>query len=181
MGSIGQHNLEMDSGSSISLLAQAYVEQMINITEKPLPKVLLRISSGIPFPIVKYVIASVLIQNIQRMVQQDFLWLVILLYLQSWDQIFLQQHGLILDFSSNIVQVYPKEKQADVKYQETRRIVKEFWSSKPYISLLAAINKDSNVITCKRGSLSYDFQHTRGQLMPWSSSKVYMLCLSLCV
>ena len=67
------------------MLAQAYVVQMINITEKPLPKMLLRTASGIPLPIVKYVTASVLIQNMQRMLQQDFLWLVILLYLQSWD------------------------------------------------------------------------------------------------
>ena len=105
MGSIGQHNLEimMDSGSSISLLAQAYVEQMINITEKPLPKVLLRTASGIPLPIVKYVTASVVIQNMQRM-QQDFFVVSDLIVPAILGLDFLQQHGLVLDFSNNFVQ-----------------------------------------------------------------------------
>ena len=52
---------------------------------------------------------------------------------------FLQQHGLVLDFFSNVVLVYPKEKQTDVEYQETRRIVEEAQSSKPHIGLIAAI------------------------------------------
>ena len=54
-GSCSSHlNLKvmLDSGSSISLLAQANVEQMTNITEKPVPKVLLRTASGIPLPVV---------------------------------------------------------------------------------------------------------------------------------
>ena len=148
MGSIGQHNLEimMDSGSSISLLAQAYVEQMINITEKPLPKILLRRASGIPLPIVKYVTASVLIQNMQRMLQQDFFVVSDLIVPAILGLDFLQQHGLVLDFSNNVVQVYPKEKQKDMEYQETRRIVEEARSSKPHIGLIAATNEDSNVI-----------------------------------
>jgi len=149
MGSIGQHNLEimMDSGSSISLLAQAYVEQMINITEKPLPKVLLRTASDTPLPIVKYVTASVLIQNMQRMLQQDFFVVSDLIVPAILGLDFLQQHGLVLDFSNNVVQVYPKEKQKDMEYQETRRIVEEARSSKPHIGLIAATNEDSNVIT----------------------------------
>ena len=149
MGSIGQHNLEimMDSGSSISLLAQAYVEQMINIREKPLPKVLLRTASGIPLPIVKYVTASVVIQNMQRMLQQDFFVVSDLIVPGILGLDFLQQHGLVLDFSNNVVQVYPKEKQKGIEYQETRRIVEEARSSKPHIGLIAATNEDSNVIT----------------------------------
>ena len=100
MGSIGQHNLEimMDSGSSISLLAQAYVEQMINITEKPLPKMLLRTASGIPLSIVKYVTASVLIQDMQRMLQQDFFVVSDLIVPAILGLDFLQQHGLVLGF-----------------------------------------------------------------------------------
>ena len=74
MGSIGHLNLDvmLDSGSSISLLAQANVEQMTNVTEKPVPKVLLRTASGIPLPVVKYVTASVLVQNMEIMLHDFF-------------------------------------------------------------------------------------------------------------
>ena len=74
MGMIGHLNLEvmLDSGSSISLLAQANVEQMTNITEKPVPTILLQRASGIPLPIVKYITASVLIQNMETTLQHDF-------------------------------------------------------------------------------------------------------------
>ena len=65
----------------------------------------------------------------QRMLQQDFLWLVIL---------FIVPAILGLDCS---------EKHADVECQEARRIVGEAWSSTPRIGLIAAINKDSSVIT----------------------------------
>jgi len=57
----------LDSGSSLSLLAQANVAQMTNIIEKPVPKVLLRTASGIPLPVVGYVTASVLIQNVETL------------------------------------------------------------------------------------------------------------------
>ena len=80
MGSIGHLDLEvmLDSGSSISLLAQANISQMTNITEKPVPKVLLKTA----LPVVKYVTASVFIQNMETKIHH-FLWLVILLYLLS--------------------------------------------------------------------------------------------------
>ena len=85
MGRSGHLNLEvmLDSASSISLLAQANVEQMTNITEKPVPTILLWTASGIPLPVVKYVTASVLIQDMETILRPDFLWLVILLYLLS--------------------------------------------------------------------------------------------------
>ena len=112
MGSIGHLNLEvmLDSGSSISLLAQVHVAQMTNITEKPVPKVLLRTASGIPLPVVKYVTATVLIQNMETMIQHDFFVVSDLIVPAILGLDFLQQHGLVLDFSSNVVQVYPKEK-----------------------------------------------------------------------
>ena len=85
MGSVGHLNLEMmlDSGASISLLAQASVAKMTNITEKLIPKVLLKTASGMQLPVVSYVTASVLIQNMDTPLQHDFLWLVILSHLLS--------------------------------------------------------------------------------------------------
>ena len=61
--------------------------------------------------------------------------------------IFLQQHGLVLDFSSKVVQVYPKEKHKDVECQELQHIVDEACSNKPDIGIIAAVNDDSSVIT----------------------------------
>ena len=95
MGSIGHLNLEvmLDSGSSISLLAQANVAQMTNIIEKPVPKVLLRTASGIPFPVVSYVTASVLIQNVETLLQHDFFVVSDLIVPAILGLDFLQQHG----------------------------------------------------------------------------------------
>ena len=60
---------------------------------------------------------------------------------------FLQQHGLVLDFSSKAVQVYPKEKHTDVKCQELRHIVEEARNNKPHVGIIAAINDDSSELT----------------------------------
>ena len=134
MGSIGHLNLEvmLDSGSSISLLAQANVEQMTNITEKPVPKVLLRTASGIPLPVVKYVTASVLVQNMETMLH-DFFVVSDLIVPAILGLDFLQQHDLVLDFSSNAVQVYPKVKHTDVGCQELQHMVEKTKSNKPHI------------------------------------------------
>ena len=95
MGSISRLNLEvmLDSGSSISLLAQANVAQMTNIIEKPVPKVLLRTASGIPLPVVSYVTASVLIQNVETLLQHDFCVVSDLIVPAILGLDFLQQHG----------------------------------------------------------------------------------------
>ena len=126
MGSIGYLNLEvmLDSGSSISLLAQTNVEQMANITEKPVSKVLLRTASGIPLPVVKYVTASVLIQNMETMLH-DFFVVSDLIVPTMLGLDFLQQHGLVLDFSSNAVQMYLKVKHTDVGCQELQHMVEK--------------------------------------------------------
>ena len=149
MGRIGHLNLEvmLDSGSSISLLAQANVEQMTNITEKPVPTILLRTASGIPLPVVKYVTASVLIQNMETILRHDFFVVSDLIVPAILGLDFLQQHGLVLDFSSKAVQVYPKEKHTDVKCQELRHIVEEAWNNKPHVGIIAAINDDSSELT----------------------------------
>ena len=60
---------------------------------------------------------------------------------------FLQQHGLVLDFSSNAVQVYPKEKHTDMKFQEVHHIVEEAQNNKPHVGIIAAINDDSSELT----------------------------------
>ena len=148
MGSIGHLNQEvmLDSGSSISLLAQANVEQMTNVTEKPVPKVLLRTASGIPLSVVKYVTASVLVQNMETMLH-DFFVVSNLIVPAILGLDFLQQHGLVLDFSSNAVQIYPKVKHTDVGCQELQHMVEKTKSNKPHIGIIAAVNDDSSVIT----------------------------------
>ena len=74
MGSVGHLNLEvmLDSGASISLLAQASVAKMTNTIEKPIPKVLLKTASDMQLPVVNYITASVLIQNMETPLQHDF-------------------------------------------------------------------------------------------------------------
>ena len=81
IGNIVHSTLEvmLDSGSSISLLAQSSVAQMTNIIEKSVPKILLKTASGIPLPTVKYITASVLIQNMETPVQHNFLWFILVL------------------------------------------------------------------------------------------------------
>ena len=65
MGKMGHSTLEvmLDSGSSISLLAQSSVEKMTNTIEKPVPRILLRTASGVSLSTVKYITTSVLIQT----------------------------------------------------------------------------------------------------------------------
>jgi len=60
MGNIGHTTLEvmLDSGSSISLLAQSSVSQMTNIIDKLVPEILLKTASGVLLPTVKYITAS---------------------------------------------------------------------------------------------------------------------------
>ena len=88
MGSIGYLNLEvmLDSGASISLLSQATVAKMTNITEKPISKVhtytwgqLHACSSLLS---ISYVTTSVLIKIWRHHCYMTLLWLVILSHLQ---------------------------------------------------------------------------------------------------
>ena len=109
-GSIGHSRLEvmLDSGSSISLLAQLNVAQMTNIVQQPVPKILLKTASGVPLPVVQYITASVLIQSMEIPVQHDFFVVSDLIAPAILGLDILQHHSLVLDFSEDTVQVYPK-------------------------------------------------------------------------
>jgi len=110
MGNIGHTTLEvmLDSGSSISLLAQSSISQMINIIDKPVPEILLKTASGVLLPTVKYITTSVLIENMESPVQHDFFVVSDLIAPAILGLDFLQNHNLVLDFSEDTVQVYPK-------------------------------------------------------------------------
>jgi len=98
----------LDSGSSISLLAQLNVAQMTNIVQQPVPKILLKTASGVPLPVVQYITASVLIQSMEIPVQHDFFVVSDLIAPAILGLDILQHHSLVLDFSEDTVQVYPK-------------------------------------------------------------------------
>jgi len=100
MGNIGHSTLEImvDSSSSISLLAQSSIAQMTNIIEKPVPKILLKTASGVPLPTVKYITASVLIQNIETPVQHNSFVVRDLIAPAILGIDFLQHHSLVLSW-----------------------------------------------------------------------------------
>ena len=60
---------------------------------------------------------------------------------------FLQQHGLVLDFSSEVIKVYPKKNHTDGEYQQLQYMVEEAHNNKPHIGVIAAVNGDSNEIS----------------------------------
>ena len=148
MGNIGHTTLEvmLDSGSSISLLAQSSVSQMTNIIDKPVPEILLKTASGVPLPTVRYITASVLIQNMETPVQHNFFVVSDLIAPVILGLDFLQNHSLVLDFSEDTVQVYPKRTQISVENQQLEQIMKNTQNSKPHVGMIAAICTDSNVV-----------------------------------
>jgi len=74
-GNIGHLDVEvmLDSGSSISLLAQHSVKQMNCVSAKPVPQLLLKAASDIRLPIFYYLRASVRIQNMELTVNMTLL------------------------------------------------------------------------------------------------------------
>jgi len=133
MGNIGHSTLEvmLNSGASISLSAQSSVSQMTNIIDKPVPEILLTMASGVPLPTVQYITASVLIQNMETLVQYDF-FVVSDLIAPGLD--FLQNHSLVLDFSEDTVQVYPKRTQLSAEYQQLKQMIINTENSKPHVA-----------------------------------------------
>ena len=148
MGNIGHSTLEimLDSGSSISLLAQSNVAKMTNIIKKPVPRILLKTASGVPLPTIKYVTASVLIQNMETPVQHNFFVVSDLIAPAILGLDFLQYHNLVLDFSEETIQVYPKGKQQPMELQQLKQMVDDTQSSKPHVGVIAALSTDSSVI-----------------------------------
>ena len=51
---------------------------------------------------------------------------------------FLQQHGLVLDFSSEVIKVYPKRKYTDKEHQQLQQMVKEAHNNKPHIGVYSS-------------------------------------------
>ena len=147
-GNIGHSTIEvmLDSGSSISLLAQSSVAQMTNIVENPVPRTLLKTASGIPLPTVKYVTASVLIQNMETPVQHNFFVVHDLITPAILGVDFLQHHNLVLDFSEQTVQVYPKGKHIPVEQQQLKQIVDDAHNNKPHVGLITALSTDSGAM-----------------------------------
>ena len=134
------------SGSSISLLAQSSAAQMTNIVENPVPRILLKTASGIPLPTVKYVTASVLIQNMETPVQHNFFVVHDLIAPAILGVDFLQHHSLVLDFSEQTVQVYPKGKQLPVEQQQFKQIVDDAHNNKSHVGIITALSTDSSVM-----------------------------------
>jgi len=149
MGYIGHTTLEvmLDSGSSISLLAQSSISQMTNIIDKPVPEILLKTASGVLLPTVKYITASVLIENMESPVQHDFFVVNDLIAPAILGLDFLQNHNLVLDFSEDAVQVYPKRTQLSSEHQQLIQIMNTTQNSKPHVGMVAAICTDSNVVS----------------------------------
>ena len=136
----------LDSGSSIFLLVQSSVAQMTNIVENPVPRILLKTASGILLPTVKYVMVSVLIQNMETPVQHNFFVVHDLIAPALLGVDFLQHHSLVLDFSEQTVQVYPKGKHIPVEQQQLKQIVDDAHNNKPHVGLITALSTDSGAM-----------------------------------
>ena len=59
---------------------------------------------------------------------------------------FLQYHSLVLDFSEQTVQVYPKGKQLPVEQQHFKQIVDDAHHNKPHVGVITALSTDSSVM-----------------------------------
>ena len=52
-----------------------------------------------------------------------------------------------MDFSSDFIKVYPKEKHADVEHQQLQHMAEEAHNNKPHIGVIAVVNGDWSEIT----------------------------------
>ena len=128
----------LDSGSSISLLAQSIVSELYNILPMALPPVQLKTAAGEPLPIIDYIRTQVCIPNMESSVQQNFVVVSSLIAPVILGLDFFQQHGLILDFTTADVKIYPK----NVLYRAPERlqpIWEETQRNMPHIGAIAAI------------------------------------------
>ena len=60
---------------------------------------------------------------------------------------FLQQHGLVLDFSSEAITLYPNNNHTGVEHQQLQHMVEKAHNNKPHIGIIAAVNGDLNKIS----------------------------------
>jgi len=79
---------------------------MTNIINKPVPEILLKTASGVLLPTVKYITASVLIQNMESPVQHNFFVVGDCIAPAILRLDFLQNHNLVLE---DTVQVHLRE------------------------------------------------------------------------
>ena len=105
----------MDSGSSISLISQDIARRLKDLTQKPLPQIQLKTASGEILPLCNHISAQVHIQNIDVLVEHNFVVADQLIAPLILGTDFLRRNELILDFSKESVRVYPKQVQAPQK------------------------------------------------------------------
>ena len=51
-----------------------------------------------------------------------------------------------MDFSKELVQVYPKGKQLPVEHRQLKQMADDTQNSKPHVSVIAALSTDSSVM-----------------------------------
>jgi len=92
-------------GNSTSLLSESPTHTVVVAIAKiqAVTRILLKTASGVSLPNVKYIIASVLIQNMETPVQHDFFVVRDLIAPAVLGLDFIQHQSLVLDFSEQIV------------------------------------------------------------------------------
>ena len=109
-GKIGGINTEimLDSGSSVSPLSQDAAQKLTGTRSQTIPSIQLQTASGESLPIIDYVSVAVHLNKMESVVYHDFVIVPKLIAPVILEIDFFQQHSLILDFTEQTIQVYPK-------------------------------------------------------------------------
>ena len=99
----------LDSGLSVSLLSQDTAQKLTGTKPRTIPSVQLQTASGESLSIIDYVNVDVKLNKMESVVYHDFIIVPKLIAPVILGIDFFQQHSLILDFTEQTVQVYPKQ------------------------------------------------------------------------
>ena len=110
-GKVGGINTEimLDSGLSVSLLSQDTAQKLTGTRPQAIPSVQLQTASGESLPIIDFISVAVQLNKMESGVYHDFIIVPKLIAPVILGIDFFQLHSLILDFTEQTIQVYPKQ------------------------------------------------------------------------
>ena len=146
IGKVGGINtaIMLDSGSSVSLLSQDTAQNLTGTKPRTISSVQLQTASGESLPIIDYVNVAVQLNKMESVVYHDFIIVPKLIAPVILGIDFFQQHSLILDFTEQTVQVYPKQEKVP---DDIHMIWDDAVLQKPHVQAIAAVGEMTTEIT----------------------------------
>ena len=121
-----------------------YRTKLTGTRPQTIPSIQLQTASGESLPIIDYVTMAVQLNKMESVVYHDFIIVPKLIVPIILGIDFFQQHGLILDFTEETFQVYPKQEKVP---DDIHMIWDNMVQQKPHVRPIAAVGEMTTEIT----------------------------------